>query len=421
MKYKSNKEYGLIYEEGKDISEYLNDDVKFLSWELKKRLLQKKSRKVIKLVYHPVGTHCLGDCEFCFNHGKNVSYMKPGRVSEVFKILEDNNLLHETGIRVMDFTGGEAPLHPKIKDIIEETIQNNFNRGFTDPIDARFTVAFMLNDRMFNNFVNLLEELINDNRIKSVHISMSIDPGTIARRSSALHLDEIKLRERTEYLLNKFKEHLGKKFSAIIRLGISRTFDPARLDEELKKLSKYDCEFILYTIYDKSMENTPVGLFTSAYEICLQHFQYYCYDNQNILSFSNKPLEKGNNLDHLGKTFLLELEPGIYRQFNHKCGSFSQQVHFDQEYFYTCWFGNGDKEENVKSAFFLNSENEFHKLFINLPDQCRQCDVVAFCSLCGQRRHILNCEAMPNVKESQRIRWDAIMNHQEKWVFDDEI
>ena len=409
--------YGLVFAKEEFTEDYINtlinNDYKYfmLRYRIKEKLMseEKKGKFVQVINIHPAGIFCYGDCEYCFN--KTYPYEHFNK--EILNFDFFDNFLKETRHMVIDepifrFLGGDCHLHEDEKEffrIINKYYDKYYVRFFTD---------YMWNEKKYNEVLSLYDYLGTDDHVKSVLLFSTVDFGSNHRKSKKLKLtsDDIRKRgaETAKFLSSKYD-----KYNVMVKSLLSKDTDIHILIDEYQKIFDLDIIPNIDIVRDKNFAPS------------IEQLDYYLielnkkFKIRDMLRLREKALEnektkKAIQFDENYQSQWIQIKDNVFllNPYLLECPSYINCIGINGDKYIACALGYFE-ENTIENMVRLKPNTRAAKWLLNLPEECKKCNVVGACMRCIPRRKYMSCNDIPSLRYWELYSCINVCNQRDTW------
>lgn len=277
-------------------------------------------------------------------------------VEMVKKILTD---FHNTGVRIIEITGGEATTHPQIEDIMEYALALGFDQV-----------------SLLTNGVNISERLLRILEENKQRIYMQVD-------LHSLNEEYFSWFTKTPNILDKVKSNIVMLAEKGILMRVATILTPKNIDE---------IEDIADWVHELGIARYAISPVVSLGRANSKDKELYLDVNDAI-----KVEQQLQKIVSKYDNFLNIIESDFAKQVN--CGCITSQIVIDAKgHIKICTMDNltycnssigNVLEEDMKSIFEKNAEFLNTLYATKAPkmdsDECRKCEYAGFCNGCMLR------------------------------------
>lgn len=409
--------YGLVFLKNKlddtYIKSLLNSDYEYsmLRYRIKEKLMTtKKQGKFVQVInVHPAGLFCYGNCEYCFNK----TYPYEHFSKEILNFEFFDNFLKETRHIVIDepifrFLGGDCHLHDNEQKFFE--IINKYY----DKYHVRFFTDYMWDEKKYNEVLSLYDYLGTNEHIKTVLLFSTVDFGSNHRKSELLNLssDDIRTRgaETSLYLSNKYD-----KYNVMVKSLLSKDTNINTLINEYQKIFHLKIIPNIDIVRDKTFAPSVEQLDYYLTELNKQ------FKIRDMLRLREKALENEKTrhaikIDENYQSQWIQIEDSIFLLNPHllECPSYINCIGINGDKYIACALGYFE-EKTIDDMIQLKSNTRSAKWLLNLPNECKKCDVLGSCMRCIPRRKYMSCNDIPSLRYWELYSWINVCNQRDTW------
>jgi len=351
-----------------------------------KEFMLKNSRnaKVRRILLHPVGQYCKGDCFYCMNkHREYKGEIDLDNITKAVKYLNDNDYL-SSDLR-LTYSGGNPFLHSNLKcvnDFACETIKNITGKY---PYKINYFCDGIIPRDKKDDVVEILTDSLNYS--KFVRITSSLDLGTTIRHSKTLNLTSSNVIDNVAYIVEKTKE----THEHFVIINYTNDIDIISCIDQIDKFLHINPKtIVLLRLAITPENNTNANRFFKNIETLKE--KYDLVPNTR---------ERGYFIFEKGKANYKYTEILIYTQApNNSLFKISPSVSctlgtgfgigVGDKPFFTCFFGTFEFKE--PDAVFPLNERLAIEYFLNKGrSYCSDCDIRSFCPYCNLYRSKNDC------------------------------
>lgn len=394
-------EYGIISDDHNALSKYTESELnefKYLKYKLKKKMTTQDDTIITLINIHPVDRLCYGTCSYCYFNSYHVD-KNFGRISnERFEEFL-NKIKHILNDSVsIKFTGGSCFLYDHIYDLI------NIAKKYIKNLHVRFHADLMYNETTYKRALEVLDKLIDDDRVLSVSMYITIDFGSDTRYSRILNISSDTIKKRAEYIVDTYGKY--DKFQVELKTNISTETDKNKLLYELENFIDKKC-FIIYNLV-RDLKYTPSikhlkNIIDSIEKIYETKVIYW----REIVILNDTSRKKLKNNDIFNHVFLkTSLGDYMYSPYYIDCAGYISTTGISSNKYLPCFIGYLEEDTISETLKYSHSpDSEQYKQFLELTDECKKCKLAAVCMSCMFRRPMLPCSKLPALKWWEYYIW----------------
>lgn len=372
-----------------------------MKYETKKNIAMRETNNIKTIFIHPVNKYCLGSCEYCYlnaldNHDKqqfdNLTIDRLDNfLSEIKPYLSTN------GDLLFKFSGGSCFLHKDIYGLI------NICKKYDKKANIRFMADLLFSKTVYNRTVDILWQLQQDEDIKTVTLYISVDFGSDTRYSKYINIDSNEVKRRAEEIIDTFGHY--SKFRIELKTNFSKYTDVDIMIAETKKFENKNCWLIFSPVRD-SEYSADIKLAEKIMTELENNFNLEVLYMREILISNNYAKSFCLDMDNLDTSYI-KLDKGLYIFNPHysDCPGYLISSGVSTDKYLACYIGYLE-EDNIKDTLMLKENNENYNKFINLPDECNDCEFLGVCNRCVPRRKMLSCNNIPLLKWWEKYIWE---------------
>lgn len=395
-------EHGIISNKKEALKKYSESELsklRYLRYDLKKKLVISNDTIITTINVHPVDRLCYGSCSYCYNNSynydKNFGQISKDRfekfLAEVQPFLSDSVAIK--------FTGGSCFLYNDIYSLID------IAKKYIKNLHVRFHADMMYDDTTYERMLTVFDKLINDDLILTVSMYITTDYGSDTRYSKALNISSDTIKKRAEYVVDTYGKY--DKFQIELKININYETDKKRLLLELENIVDKNCFIIYNPTRDLKYTPTIVQLkdIVDSIENIYNTKVIYWREVVIINKLVQQKIKSNKTFNHV----FLKTKYGdyIYSPYYFDCPGYINATGVSSNKYLPCFIGYLEEDSVLDTLKYPHSpESEHYRKFLELPNECKKCKLAAVCMRCMIRRHMLPCSSTPALKWWEYYIWN---------------
>lgn len=406
-------EYGIISSEKDALKKYTElelSKLRYLKYDLKKKLVISNNTVITTINVHPVDRLCYGSCSYCYNNSynydKNFGQISEDRfenfLNEVQLVLNDNVAIK--------FTGGSCFLYDNIYSLID--IAKKYIRN----LHVRFHADMMYSEIKYKQMLKVFDRLIDDDLVLTVSMYITTDYGSDTRYSKFLGISSDVIKKRAEYIVDTYGKY--DKFQIELKININSETNKRKLLLELENVINKDC-FVIYNPV-RDLKYTPtikqlkdvVDSIEAVYNTKVVYWREVVVVNDLV----RKKIKSNKTFNHV----FLKTKYGdyMYSPYYFDCPGYINATGVSSNKYLPCFIGYLEEDSVSETLRYSYSpDSEHYKKFLELPNECKDCKLAAVCVRCMVRRHMLPCYSVPALKWWEYYIWSKKLLEEDYHVY----
>ena len=406
-------EYGIISDNPNALSKYTEAELsqlKYLKYELKKKMTMQDDTIITLINIHPVDRLCYGTCTYCYFNNypidKNFSKISNERfekfLNEIKHVLNDSVAIK--------FTGGSCFLYDNLYSLID------IAKKYIKNLHVRFHADLMYDEVTYKRALEILDKLIDDDKVLTVSMYITIDFGSDTRYSNILNIDSNTIKKRAEYIVDTYGKY--DKFQVELKTNISTETDKNKLLYELENSINKKC-FIIYNLVRDPKYTPSIKHLKDIILSIEKNYETKVIYWREIVILNDKSRQKLKNNDIFNHVFLkTKYNDYMYSPYYIDCAGYISTTGISSNKYLPCFIGYLEEDTILETLKYSHSPNsEHYKKFLELPNECKKCKLAAVCMRCMIRRHMLSCSKLPALKWWEYYIWSKKVSEKDYHIY----
>jgi hypothetical protein len=390
----------------------IDENLHLIRYENKKSIVQmsNKYKKIKTINVHPVGRICYGSCSYCYNTYYPYTHFSDGYLTQerFDNFLKESYNFFEDPV-LFKFTGGSCFLYDDLYLLF------NIAKKYVSKLHLRFHADLMYPEDVYQKVLQLFNRLNKDNDIGSIKMYVTTDYGSDTRFAKKINITTKDIRKRVIEIIRLFGYE--EKFQIEVKINLNKYTNIDVMHEHITQVYSLPCWIVYNPVrhleYSPSLEQLQNQI-NSIDEKYNTHVVYW-REKVIINDLVQKALE--NKSENTFNTIFQRVNDNVllYNPYYFDCPGYIVSTGISPTKYLPCFIGYIE-EDTFEDSMTLRKDHELYDSFLNLTDECKQCNLVGVCMRCMLRRQLLPCSKTPALKYWEKYIWDSKVKQKDYWL-----